>query len=700
MAKKPKIPLKAPILQDKDIGDFNALAAVAQKRSKIAGDELVRRKTDMEARKEKDMAPIQRPNAKKWIQKIRRSEKVRKVFRDDSERYMRMYQGDYSTRSNGKKRTYDSMSVNIVYSHIEIMAPAIFSGQPVVKVRPKPRVGVPMDQAETTARNMELVLAYWAKELAADSELRDVLHDTFFGFGITELGWETVIEDREEETLDKDDAEVELPPVITLVDRPFITRIDPWMTYFDPDAKRRRDVRWIAIEEVISYNEFQANNSYTPEAKKKIKPSVYPDSPETEKNWIGRDEDRSDREWVQIYTIWEKDTKKKFVVSKGYEGYLNTDDPAGEDWPYEIDYRGDIFPICVHDAKRDRKAPYTWSEFKAYEPQIVELNRIRTAMQIHVKRTMPKYIFTQAAGGREKISKLMNARSDEATELDNLDAIRAFENAPIPPDLWNFNNTARDDLTNVSGISEFQNESLAKTATEANIMQGNSQIRKSARSTLWEQYVVEIFAKLAQLCQQNMDEALAVQIAGPQGIEWLQVSKDDIQGDFYFEIEPGAMEYKNEAIRQQQLLKFLELTNGDPNVNRRALIAKIAKELDLTPEEVIIPQNQIPGPPPPPPELKFKPIDLLDIKDSGVLNMAFVEALRQNGVNIPPGLDQMLGAAPPGGLAPPGGPDLPHPGPGAAPGASSGKNIASNGMSPNGGPGAPVSGNLHPGGNQ
>jgi hypothetical protein len=340
--------------------------------------------------------------------------------------------------------------------------------------------------------------------------------------------------------------------------------------------------------------------------------------------------------------------------------------------------------------------PYTWSEFKAYEAQMIELNRIRSAIQIHTRRTLPKYIYTEALGDRHVAAKVVNATSDEAIKVDNLESFKALEVANIPADLYNFNTMSKEDMLNVSGLFEYQNQSIADTATEASLIEGRSQVRKSARSHLWEQYVVEIAGKLAQLCQQNMSQAVAIEIAGPNGIEWLNVTKDEIKGEFYFDIEPGIMQYKNEALRKQQLLKFAEITNGDPNVNRRMLVGKIAKELDMVPEDIMVPEDQIPQAEPPEPNIKFKDIDVSEITDSVVMNALVLTACKQSGVELSPAMLAHLGQVP---QPPPGAPGVPNPtameGPVGPNMNIGGKNMADNGLNPNGNAALPpVEGNL------
>ncbi len=689
--------------------DPKKLAEVARKAAGISLEEAA--KTKKTAEESKKPKPIPNANSKKWLNNIKRSQKVAKPIRDDSDRYVRYYQGDYSTKPS-KRRNYDTMSVNIVYSHVEIITPAVFSGPPVIRVRPKPKVGESMEAAAVRGRNMELVINYWFKELGADAELKDAFLDSFFSHTAVEVGWETQIIEKEEiptpaemqVTMSPGEPEGPISNLITVRDQPFIKRRDPWDIAFDPDARVRRECGWYSVREVMRYNDFIADPRFTETAKSKVKPQLYPqDAVDADNNnWgSGKQDDKSDKEWVELYTIWDKTSRRKMIVTNGYDGFCNTDDELGEEWPYDIEYQNDVFPICIHDAKRDRHSPYSWSEFKAYEAQIVELNRIRSAIQIHVRRTLPKYIYTQSFGTRDKVSKLLNSRSDEATQVDNLEAMRPLENAEVPKDLWNFNNMAKDDLLNVSGLFEYQNESIADTATEASLIEGRAQVRKNSRSRNWEQYIVEIGAKIGMLCQQNMDTEVAIDIAGPNGIEWLNVSKKDIQGEFYFDIEPGIMEYKNEALRKQQLLKFYEISQNNPNVDQRYLISEMAEEFDLSPEDAIIPKEEMPQPPPPEPTIKIKDIDPETITNPILMNAIVVEAMKQNNVPVPPQMESLVVTGKPidahGGEEPQGGGPIPRGAeiPGAAPEAIPGKSANLEAMTPNGNPALPPAvGNL------
>lgn len=697
-------------------------ANVAEAASRYEKKSGAKPKKKEPASTEKKQKALPIPGAKKRLAQLKRSETLRKPFLEDAERFFRMYQGDYSKKGRGSKRD-SQMSVNIIYSHVEIVTPAIFSGFPALKVRPKPKVGESTKEAESRAKSMELVINYWFKELGVDEMLRDVFLDTFFGPAFVEVGWETIIDDREVNAEGEDGECVEGPRVMALKDRPFIIRHEFRNIFLDSDARGPRGNRWIGVEEVILWNDFQASSAFTDKAKKAVSPQLYPTGDDERDNGSGsRDADTSEKEWMRIYTIWDKDAQQKYVLTDGYPGYLNSDDENGEPWPYEMEYKDDPFPICIHHAKRDRNTPYSWSEFRAYEAQIQELNRNRQALQIHVKAALPKYMATSALGTKAEMNKLVNARSDEITVVGNPSALSIVPVAEMPKDSYQMAVMAKEDLLDVSGLQEYQGGSLADTATEASIIEGRSKMRKTMRSKLWEQFVVEIGAKLAMLCQQNMDESIAVEIAGPNGIEWLHVTKEQIQGEFFFDIEGGSMEYKNEAVRMQQFLKFSELMAQDQNVDKRALISKGAQMFDFQPEDILIPLDKMPLPPPPEPTLKFKDIDPLAIDDAALMNQFLLSALRQNGVDVNEIVDEKTGAEEVGSkgmmarllLAAKGAKEKKlgaggQPGPKPlVPGQSApqaqpeggGKDMADNGANPNGNPALPpVQGNLNQGGN-
>jgi len=125
-------------------------------------------------------------------------------------------------------------------------------------------------------------------------------------------------------------------------------------------------------------------------------------------------------------------------------------------------------------------------------------------------------------------------------------------------------------------------------------------------------------------------------------------------------------------------------------------VGKIAKELDMVPEDVMVPPDQMPQPPPPEPTISFKDIDPERITDPVVMNALVLTACKQAGIELTPEMLRHLGQVPPPQA--PQGPMPPAPGGAMPPPPNmnmSGKNMADNGLNPNGNPSLPpVLGNL------
>ncbi len=372
----------------------------------------------------------------------------------------------------------------------------------------------------------------------------------------------------------------------------------------------------------------------TDELKKLVKPTLRPEDT-VEDNWnqdkFKNKDIQSDKEWVELLWIWDKETEKRYLMTPTVKDQFLLE----EDWPYYLCYEDDEFPVTILDGKKDLLSPYSFSEIRPIWDHINERDRVRSASLIHIKRAIPKYIGTKA-NTRAQVAKFMNSKSDEYTEMNNPQALMLAPVANNPPELQVWDAQLKDDLMNISGLFEFQANSIANTATEASLIQGRADVRKKKRTTEVEHFVVTCLAKLGMLCQQFQDESVAIAIdSEDQDTSWLNLNKEQIQGDFRYEIEPGIMEYKNEALQKQQVLKYAEIMKGNPHVDQRKLAVALSKVFDFSSQDILLPLDQLPKPPPPEPTITFKPIDLMEIPVA-VDQIAIVNAaMEQNGVQIP-----------------------------------------------------------------
>lgn len=577
----------------------------------------------------------QNPNS--WRTKIERSRKVRKPYLDDKELFLNLY----CNRAQPSKITHrkDLMQVNYIYSHIRLVSPTIFAGKPKVTVKPRfendPSVSV-------NAMNLEKSIDYWVRELGAADEFQSALFDSFFGLAAIEVGWDyrTQIVDEMQPLLHPETGEVVLGqnglPVMTMApvervksDKPFIRWRDSKDLILDVDVPRRKDGRFMIVRDVVTYEYFQQMTDIPAELRKKVKPTVRPEDMSRREDIGGWKESdaTSDMEWVELEWVWCRESMKRYLMTPSLpkEFLLETD------WPYELLYEDDPFPITILDNIIDNRYPYSWSEFRPAMEHIRELNRLRTNMAFHIKASQPKYGYVKGSLTRAQASKWANARPDELIEMQNPDGVKQMPIATFPAETTGWNSMVENDLVKLTGLIEYEGAPQSDTATEASIMEGRAQVRKRDRSRKFERFVKCSLAKLGQLIQQNQNENITIQIAGPSGQQWKQVNKEQMKGDFLYDIEEGIMEFKNESLRKQQLLKFVELMSNNPNVNQRLLAEEVSKAFDFTPEKILKRPEEM-SPPQPEPSIKIKPIDIKDIHNPKVLAEIVVAALEQNGV--------------------------------------------------------------------
>lgn len=577
-------------------------------------------------------------DAATWRKRLDRTKKIRKPYIEDRENYINMYTNATSEKKNQRR---DLMQVNYIYSHIRTVSPSIFAGKPHVNVLPK------QPGLEEPAHLLGKSIDYWGKKLGAVDEFKTALFDSFFGLAAVEVGWDYRTQIAEEMVPQAMLDENGVPamggdgiPMMQMakqqvekvkVDQPFLRWRDAKDIFLDCDVPRRKDGRYMMIRDVVSHDYFMNMTDIPQELRDKVKPTIRPeDMARADDVQEKRSKDvSSDSEWVELEWIWCRESMQRYLVTPSLpnEFLLITE------WPYDIEFEDDPFPVTILDSITDNRYPYSWSEFRPVIEHIREVNRIRTNMQYHMKASQPKYLYRKGALTRAQAAKWANARPDELIEAQNPEGIIQAPLAQLPAELLGWNQMVEDDIKKQTGLIEYEASVESKTATEASILEGRSSVRKKARSQEFEQFVTKVYGKLGMLLQQFQNQAIAIQIDAEEGSQWANVSKEQIQGEFMYEIEPGIMEFKNEAVRKQQLMKYTELMQNNPNVDQRKLAVQITKQFDMSPDGILKPLDQMVTPPQEP-KITFKPIDLLEIPEATAQMMIVKAAMQQNDVLV------------------------------------------------------------------
>lgn len=522
-----------------------------------------------------------------WIGRINRTTKLQKDKRQEALRYKRGYTGDFRDK-NGMKQSKQTINVNFIYNLIETVMPSLFAGDPEIIIEPKWNPA--LDQA---AELLQYVVNYWAKETGAREELKDAIFDNFFGPSAIYTGWE--FETAKQTTTDPITGEETESDVVTK-DRPIIRWVDFWDDVrSDPDVKRGRHARWMALRVTIPYDDFQeladVPDDFKQGGKFEIKPNIRPEDEDKDKsnnpNKRVTEGEVSDAEWVTYWEVWDKQRHLKLWVHEESKQYLN----KTQEWPYDFIYEGDEFPISIFDAKIDSESPVTFSELKPIEDQIWERTRNRSMQMAIIKRFAPKLIGKRNVGTNTQINKFLNSDPLSFNELSNPEGLMLAPVPEVPAEFWTWDGVLNNDLGNISGLSDFTNGQIANTATEASIAQGRQNVRKTFRSQELERFVAKVLGKVAMLVQQLQDRAVTIAIAPAQDSqaepEVFHVTKEQIQGDFKFNVFPGSMLHQNEVLKIQEMTRFLEVAQNSPEVNQRQLIMELAKLHKVNPNTIL-----------------------------------------------------------------------------------------------------------------
>jgi hypothetical protein len=530
----------------------------------------------------------------KWQERIKRSLKLQEIRKKEAAKFLRAYAGDYSDSGKNKRDGIekDLATINFVYSYIETVGPTVFSGTPSVMVEEK------SPEYEASAKKYQAAINYFLIECGAKKHFKRCRFDRFFGHTGILTDWEyDEIMEKMEEPYQKSIAgiplvnpfngapvmgkrSIEVPRVNK--DELIIKRINPWDIILDSDADTREEDRFRIIRQVVTYESFMEMNMISKKIRDRVQPKKKPSDLQRQPFDDSDSSASGDAEWVVLYKIFDWEHKECLLLTDKEEADYIYQKP----WEWDIEYENDPFPLSILEAKIDVENPYTFSEFKAYWPQVEEKNRIRTTIQSHTRRQAPGWVAKKGSNDADQLDKFAQAKIGEVVEMNDPAAIGPRPQPELSSDTYNFNKIVEDDLDSTSGYNEVKATAMADTATEASINDKKSSVRKDNTAQEFEEFVACVGAKAGMLLQQYLDEPTAVKIANPQKpaeMLWVKVSKEEIQGEFHYSVKPGILQHKNEAVRRQQTLKFIELMAGNPHANQRYLAQKGCEVFDFDP---------------------------------------------------------------------------------------------------------------------
>ena len=333
-------------------------------------------------------------------------------------------------------------------------------------------------------------------------------------------------------------------------DDPKVDIVDPFDVYVDPDAVAGEPVPYLVHRKTVPMKELEDNPNYKNVSKIKQKGSVdeYLDKlPRFQNNTPEKD---TFKDLVEVLEYWEDD--RLIVVAN--RSVVLRDSPN----PYEHK----MIPFVELDDYRDPHKYYGQSEASVIDPLQREVNSIRNQRRDYDNLALNPVIQMVPGTIRNPNSAVM--APGNVWMVSDLNSIGVFQLPQLQGASSEIEERTISDIQRTVAIDEIgigllPDNPQRRSATEvvtATTMAGK---RFAMKIALLEEAVKKMGQMIFALNQQFLDRERMIQIVGERGAEeWLELSPDDIRGDYHIDIEVGSMLPKDEIAMRREAVELLQ----------------------------------------------------------------------------------------------------------------------------------------------
>jgi hypothetical protein len=487
--------------------------------------------------------------------------------------------------------TLNDEVANLILPHINIIQESVVARDPQLLCEPL----AGGEQAEVNAKTSESVLKYFWKRARATEALRDATLDSVrLGTGFLKVAWshlETEVELSEEEQNARaseqfreelessvadgilPDADIALKPrsvptseVMVIRDEPFVAYVSPFDVFVPVEARRLEEARWVAQRVTLPVDEILANPEF-----------------DVDEDSIIRDgtvEGGTD--------VYESEWRRQAPDSEGtFRSTLASDTATYWEFYDMRTRRLMIFQVNGGDVWYDEEL--SWSH--RYSPFVHVRNYSATGNDfwgfgdienvVALQEMFNEFLFEQMDNARRSGQKYF-VRADQVSdelraglESDESDVVipvhlptgESLRDVLIPVarqalagDVYAAKDELERKMREVLGINDFQAGGVGAdrmSATAAAVVDGVATLRAQSKIASVEAAASQVGNLILLLCQEYLDEPTAIRVSNVSGASWIDVSKDDLFGEFLVSVEGGSTRALNPATREQQGLRTL-----------------------------------------------------------------------------------------------------------------------------------------------
>lgn len=447
----------------------------------------------------------------------------------------------------------DRVTVNMSFSTVSTMVPYVTGEEPSFFIEPY--------LAPATKRGAVALQAWlnrnWRHHGVNGQEHLEVATTDalMYGDGWLQVMWSI------DEIADLDEAG--LPGEALERGRVWVEQVSPWHVWVDPEADGLQNARYVIVRNRVPLAEIKADPRYSNTSTLGPDSSSFNDSTERVRQ---QDTEYEQDQIIDLLEFYDLDQKRLIVFVKGH------------DLPLRV-INGIECPLAHLKNYRIPKCPYGMSELEQIWPLQQELNKARSQMVTHRKRNVAKYVGRKGALGTQAEDALRSETVNEIIwvegnqELDEL--IKPLEMAQMSADPYQVSDIVTRDIYEISGVNEYLRGATpptARTATEASIIEGASNIKSTFKLRQVERFVRKVGQYMldtaADIFPLTDAQEFAMVLSGREAqrvaraeddpdpnsvMEGAMILSDDLfQGEYEVFVETGSTEMRSPRFREEK----------------------------------------------------------------------------------------------------------------------------------------------------
>jgi hypothetical protein len=367
-------------------------------------------------------------------------------------------------------------------------------------------------------------------------------------------------------------------------------RVHPETILFDPNGMMPNlsDHKWISVQFFPTVKELRDDDTFSISAKTLKGLPRLRSSPAMRNSATGYFSrvdavDDPDDEFAQVACeeVWDRVNRKKYYIPCGTDEIIGT-----EDWPVELRYNGTLlFPFSVLYWNENPDEFWPIPDISTIRPQLQQYNHFFKWVLADATSKWRRFVTRGDIFDRGQLDKLTAGGDTEVVTYNgkiiasetNFDIARNFlpvADPVVKGDQVSVLNMVKQTVHEILGAGDFASAGFRSTrsATEAAALSDFLRSRMTNKTENVDAFFHQMTVIHALMLQETLTKPRTVQVESDDGIAvWRDITKDDIQGRFKFQIVAGSSMPQNTETKRQEAIAFFQQvipivvqSGGDP----------------------------------------------------------------------------------------------------------------------------------------